>query len=53
MLEQNLTKQLKITVFILIPANSCMLVFYSFIIYFYYLFFLLVIQGWNVFMTIY
>ena len=28
-------KQLKIIVFILIPANSCMRVFYSFIIYFY------------------
>ena len=51
--NNSLTKQLQIIVFILIPANSCMLVFYSFIIYFYYLFFLLVIQGWNVFMTIY
>ena len=51
--NNRLTEQLRIIVFILILANSCMLVFYSFIIYFYFLFFfLLVIQGWYVFMTI-
>ena len=37
--NNRLTEQLRISVFILILANSCMLVFYSFIIYFYFLFF--------------